>query len=326
MSTGLHAGNIEFPEVSAKLVKPTEPAVARVAGNEICTYGKSNAWVRNISLDISGTALERSFSVGQAFGVIPPGRDTHGKPHKVRLYSIASPEDGEDGAGKVVCTPVKRVVDEYRNSSAAQPTRRGLFLGVCSNYLCDLVPGDEVLVTGPIGKRFLLPIDREAHDYVFVATGTGIAPFRGMLLELLRSSRGPTQRQIWLLMGAPYTSDLLYHEQLLQLQREFDNFNYVCAISREPHAESQRGIYVDRLFQLQRERLAPLLAAPHTLLYLCGLAGMQFGVFRQLRSLGLLNGYATPTAALCARSVADWSDQAMRHAVKPNERCMLEVY
>jgi ferredoxin--NADP+ reductase len=127
-------------------------------------------------------------------------------------------------------------------------------------------------------------------------------------------------------MGAPYTSDLLYHEQLLQLQREFDNFNYVCAISREPHAESQRGIYVDRLFQLQRERLAPLLAAPHTLLYLCGLAGMQFGVFRQLRSLGLLDGYATPAAALCARSVADWSDQAMRHAVKPNERCMLEVY
>jgi ferredoxin--NADP+ reductase len=325
MTSTLDAGSIEFPEVSTKLIKPAKPAVARVVGNEPCTFGKSNAWIRSVALDLSGTELEHSFKVGQAFGVIPPGRDARGKPHKVRLYSIASPERGEDGAGKIVCTPVKRVVDEYWQDGAAAPGR-GLFMGVCSNYLCDLAVGDPVLITGPVGKRFLLPLNRDRHNYVFVATGTGIAPYRGMLLDLLRGPQGPTRRDIWLLMGAPYTSDLLYHELFLELEREFENFHYLNAISREPFAGGARGIYVDRLLDLHRDALRPVLAAPNTLLYLCGLAGMQFGVFRRLKSLGLLEAYGSPNETLQSKDIANWSDRAMKHAIKPGERCMIEVY
>ena len=88
---------------------------------------------------------------------LPPGTDETGKAHKVRLYSIASPEAGEDGRGNVVCTPVKRVVDEYWPPDNGAARRRGLFMGVCSNYLCDLEVGEEVRITGPVGKRFLLP-------------------------------------------------------------------------------------------------------------------------------------------------------------------------
>lgn len=50
--------------------------------------------------------------------------------------------------------------------------------GVCSNYLCDAKPGDEVLLTGPTGKVLLLPESSPEADVIMVATGTGVAPFR----------------------------------------------------------------------------------------------------------------------------------------------------
>ena len=103
----------------------------------------------------------------------------------VRLYSLASPTRGEIDEGGVrrphlVSTTVKRTIDEHHDTHK-------LFLGVASNYLCDLHVGDEVKLTGPAGKRFLIPSRPGEHDYLFFATGTGIAPFRGMLIDLLEA-------------------------------------------------------------------------------------------------------------------------------------------
>jgi ferredoxin--NADP+ reductase len=50
--------------------------------------------------------------------------------------------------------------------------------GVCSNFLCDTKPGDEVMLTGPAGKVMLMPEKNPATDLIMVATGTGIAPYR----------------------------------------------------------------------------------------------------------------------------------------------------
>ena len=101
--------------------------------------GRSASFVRHVAIDVSGTALAGSFRVGQAFGVITPGEDQRGKPHAVRLYSLACPSQGEDGEGNVVSTTVKRVIDEYSPQKEGDNTEaHQLFLGVCSNYLCDL--------------------------------------------------------------------------------------------------------------------------------------------------------------------------------------------
>ena len=54
--------------------------------------------------------------------------------------------------------------------------------GVCSNFLCDAKPGDEILLTGPAGKVMLMPEENPATDLIMVATGTGIAPYRYELL------------------------------------------------------------------------------------------------------------------------------------------------
>ncbi|MFG0275858.1 MAG: hypothetical protein ACF8QF_12470, partial [Phycisphaerales bacterium] len=176
---GSPGSDIAFPQVQMHLVRPTEPAVGVVTRNELCTSGRKAAgFVRHIEIDVSRTPLAGNFRAGQSFGVIPPGEDGRGRPHSVRLYSIASPSRGEDGEGKVLSTTVKRTIDEHWDTHE-------LFLGVASNYLCNLHEGDEVRVTGPNGKRFLLPEKPGEHDYLFIATGTGIAPFRGMVAELL---------------------------------------------------------------------------------------------------------------------------------------------
>ena len=157
-----------------------------------------------------------------------------------------------------------------------------MFLGVCSNYLCDLKPGDEVAITGPNGQRFVLPLDREKHDYLFLATGTGIAPFRRMMMELLQSPGGPCRSRIDLVMGTAYTSDLLYHDFFLALAAEHENFYYHTAISRESGNANGAGFYIDGVIDRDFAHFAPTLATERTLMYVCGIEGMRYGVVRML--------------------------------------------
>lgn len=311
----------ELPEAKMHLVPPGAPVVATVVRNERCTAGRKSAgFVRHIELDISGTPLAGNFLVGQSFGVIPPGADDRGVPHKLRLYSIASPSSGEDGEGRVVATTVKRLIDEHTETGK-------LLTGVSSNYLCDLKVGDAVRITGPSGKRFLLPKDPSQHDFVFVATGTGIAPFRGMIKELL--GRGVSSR-IALVMGSPYSSDLLYHEFFVDLAQRHTNFAYLPAVSREAQPDGRPGPYVqDRLFDGTRhDFVRTMLESARGLVYICGVAGMELGIFQALaRTL--------PQASLSQylgidpdvmQDIRGWTRRMIHKQVRPTRRVFLEVY
>ena len=114
--------------------------------------GKSASFVNHLVLDISDTPMAGRLVAGQAFGVLAPGTDSQGRPHKIRLYSNASPGWGEDGAGTQISTTPKRLIDEVDADLTDALAARSLFLGVCSNYLCDLQVGDELRITGPSGN------------------------------------------------------------------------------------------------------------------------------------------------------------------------------
>ena len=117
---------------------------------------------------------------GQSVGILIPGIDPlTGKPHKLRLYSVASVSAGDYGDRQTVSLCVVRHFwDNPKTGEKNVP-------GLASNYLCDLKKGDRVTMTGPVGKHFLLPEDVQSRDLIFVATGTGIAPYRGMLFNIL---------------------------------------------------------------------------------------------------------------------------------------------
>ncbi|MEE2973222.1 MAG: hypothetical protein VX672_08850 [Planctomycetota bacterium] len=316
----------DLVDVDMHLVPPTAPVTGVVTRNELCLKGKSASFIRHVCVDVSGTPLEGAFKAGQSFGIVPPGEDHNGKPHKVRLYSIASPTRGEDGEGRILSTTCKRVIDEYRADAGGADDRRGLYLGVCSNYVCDLRPGDRVQVTGPAGKRFVLPKDPSRHDYLMLATGTGIAPFRGMILDLLEGASGPIEREIHLVMGAPYSTDLLYDDLFRDLAERHANFHYHTVISREllPDGRPQGYIhhYLDREIRLHQD----LLRRDTTLMYVCGLAGMQTGVFQTMARLGVGGPYLKVKDELAEVDPADWNGADIKRYVRPTHRCMLEVY
>jgi len=319
-----------FPEVQMNLVNPKEPVTAKVVKSEICLRGgrKSAGFVRHVEIDITGTPLEGNYQAGQSFGIVAPGLDEEGKPHKVRLYSLACPSWGEDGEGKIISTTPKRVIDEYQpQNEGDDPDRHELFLGVCSNYICNLKVGDEVQVTGPSGKRFLIPKEPDKHDYIFMATGTGIAPFRSMCKELFENPNGPTSSEVHLIMGVPYSTDLLYDDFFIELSSKYENFHYHIAVSRDRQPDGSKGLYVGQLLeQKYNELFGPLLSSDRGLMYICGLVGMQFNVYQLFADKEIAERYMTINDELKDVPFLEWTQEQMKRYIKPNHRFMVEVY
>jgi len=312
---------IDLPAVQMHVAKPDQPIIGKVVRSELCTLGgkKSAGIVRHVEIDISGTLMAGSFRAGQSFGIVTPGLDKNGKPHKVRLYSIASPTGGEDGSGNILATTVKRVHHELDEDHT-------LYDGVASNYICDRQIGDEMRITGPNGKRFLLPARPSQHDYLFIATGTGVAPFRGMVRELLDSG---IDRNVTLLMGSPYESDLLYHEDFVKLAQEHERFTYVTAISRQA-VDGRPKEYVDGGLNRIADDIKPSLLSGDLLVYVCGIAGMELGVLRWIATMLESDAEALARYIDCdAETLADrdsWDRRMIHRAVKPTRRVFLEVY
>jgi NAD(P)H-flavin reductase len=125
--------------------------------------------------------------------------------------------------------------------------------------------GDPINIKGPKGK-FLLQHDR--RRCLFVASGTGLAPFMSMI-DTLRD-RGQT-REIDLLHGASYEHDLAWREELsdLEAKGEFP-LRYVATISRPQQSPGWTGCAgrVEAVFESQLE--ARGLDAANTTIYLCG--------------------------------------------------------
>ena len=102
--------------------------------------------------------------------MIPPGENPKkpGKPHSVRLYSIASTRYGDDLDGNTVSLCVRRAVYWDKELGKEDPAKKG----VASNFLCDAKAGTEVAMTGPTGKTMLMPEHTPDVDLIMVATGT----------------------------------------------------------------------------------------------------------------------------------------------------------
>jgi ferredoxin--NADP+ reductase len=101
--------------------------------------------------------------------------------------------------------------------------------GSLTPRLYHLRQGDRVWLSPKIIGTFVLKRAPADANLVFVATGTGIAPYVSMLRTIL----GPnTKRKIALFHGVRVSQDLGYMKELLAMQRVCPNFVYVPTVSR----------------------------------------------------------------------------------------------
>ena len=74
------------------------------------------------------------FWEGQSYGVIPPGTNPkNGKPHTVRLYSIASSRYGDNMAGKTSSLCVRRATYWDPDMGKEDPAKKGVCSNLCGN-------------------------------------------------------------------------------------------------------------------------------------------------------------------------------------------------
>src|SRR5215467_283093 len=182
-----------------------------------------------------------------------------------RAYSIASPP-GENGRFALCLNRVQE--------------------GFMSNFLCDMKEGDEISCQGPFGDFILRP---PLRDTIFIATGTGIAPFRSMLRDLLepafddrvgRAGTPVAPRQFWLLFGARSEQDLYYRKEFEQLAGTYGNFHFLPTLSRaSAEWTGLRGYVQEHLRDIVGER-----TDMHG--YICGLDRMVSANRDLLKSLG----------------------------------------
>ena len=270
-------------EIPVNLFTVQKPFVGEVVENKRLTPAP-----RGLDNDVRHIVIRYKekfpYVPGQSVGILIPGVDPQtGKPHKPRLYSVASERVGDlrDSQTVSLCV-VRHFWDNPKADEKHVP-------GLASNYLCDLKKSDRVTMTGPVGRHFVIPDDFMEMDFIFVATGTGIAPYRGMLKEMFDAG---FSKHVSLYFGVQYRDVVLYDDEFCSHQNH-KNFTYIRAISREeknsipdivPTRENR--MYVQVKMYENRDSLASVLSKRNSMIYLCGLKGMEAGIFPTLEKIG----------------------------------------
>lgn len=183
-----------------------------------------------------------SFSAGQFITMDLPIGDK--RLQRWRSYSIASaPSDGGD---LELC--IVRSAD-----------------GLGTSYLFDSCEvGTSIRWKGPDGA-FILPETLD-KDLVMICTGTGIAPFRSMLREMVHLQ--VPHRKVHLIFGCRTAEELLYRTEMEELAKNIPDFEYDIALSRQPDWTGYQG-YVHQIYQ---EKYA--IARPDVKFMICGWSKM----------------------------------------------------
>lgn len=186
----------------------------------------------------------------------------HEKPAKrLRSYSIASWPDG---------TNVFELLIVLLDGGAG------------TTYLFrDIKEGSEITLRGPQGV-FVLPNPIEKELY-FICTGTGIAPFRSMAHHLYRH-RIP-HPDIHLIFGTRTRQDLLYADELKDLETKMEGFHFLPTLSREQwegHTGYVHTVYENLILAKKNDAATP----PPAHFYLCGWKAMIDEAKKKIQELG----------------------------------------
>jgi cytochrome P450/NADPH-cytochrome P450 reductase len=176
-----------------------------------------------------------------------------------RYYSISS----SPSVDPVRCSITVGVVEGPAASG------RGVYKGICSNYLANRRVGDAIYATVRETKAgFRLP-DDSSVPIIMIGPGTGLAPFRGFLQErAARKTTGAALGPAMLFFGCRHPAqDFLYADEL-KAQAVNGVTELFTAFSRTEGPK----IYVQHLLAAQKDKVWPLIEQG-AIIYVCGDGG-----------------------------------------------------
>ncbi len=194
----------------------------------------------------------------------------------VRRFWLEKPADFDFRAGQFLTMDLpigEKRLQRWRSYSIANaPADEDLEFcivrsasGEGSKYLFEeIAVGSEIKFKGPDGA-FFLPEKIEAN-LVFICTGTGVAPFRSMILDL-KNREIPT-KNIHLIFGTRFESGILYRSEFENFQTQLAGFQYDVALSRQPDWSGEKG-YVHEIYLKKYAEPRPDLH-----FYICGWSNM----------------------------------------------------
>jgi NAD(P)H-flavin reductase len=142
-------------------------------------------------------------------------------------------------------------------------------------------------------------------DSILIATGTGVAPMRGYT-QWLFPEDGPDRsngKDIWLVYGTRYETDIYYQEEFEALARRKPNFHYLPTLSRAqeswPGLRGHVQAHVAKIIEERAARLGIPVNSPEVdptippkelqfdfYVYICGLNFMVSSVREMLAGYG----------------------------------------
>ena len=176
-----------------------------------------------------------------------------------RYYSISS----SPSVDRSRCSITVGVVEGVANSG------RGIYKGVCSNYLASRRAGETIHATVRETKAgFRLPEDASI-PIIMIGPGTGLAPFRGFLQQRAAlKARGTTLGPSMLFFGCRHPDqDFLYAEEL----KGFEAGGITELHTAFSRAEGPKT-YVQNLLTIHKDRVWALIEQG-AIIYVCGDGG-----------------------------------------------------
>ncbi|MFC6338125.1 2Fe-2S iron-sulfur cluster binding domain-containing protein [Pseudomonas sp. CCM 7891] len=264
--------------LTCQMVPSSDCVIAVPVSSSACKTGTAQfaATVSNITRH-ADAALEVSFELDQAPVFLPGQYVNIGVPGsgQTRSYSFSN-RPGE----KLTSFLIKHVPG-----------------GLMSGWLEHAQPGDAVPMTGPLGSFYLREVTR---PLLFLAGGTGLAPFLSMLQVL--AERKET-RQVTLIYGVTRDQDLVMVEALQAFAVQLPNFTFVTCVADPQTLHSQQGYVTQHMAE-------SALNDGDVDVYLCGPPPMVDAVRQHFKNQGVTPASFhyekfTPNAIVAACSTGD---------------------